>query len=98
MDDVSRGEFGFDAGGALVFAFASREPASGDRFDDFRIGPSRRAFAAERVAALYALVDRLRAARGETNGVEVFAPTGDRSVAFRDLDNIQLEDWLDEEP
>ncbi len=98
MDDVPRGEFAFDAGGALAFTLASREPASGDHFDDVRIGPGRRAFASERAAALHAPVDRLRVAHDETNGVEVFAPTGDRSVAFRDLDNIQLEDWLDEEP
>jgi catechol 2,3-dioxygenase-like lactoylglutathione lyase family enzyme len=91
MDDVPRGEFAFDAGGALVFAFASRKPAAGDRSSDVRIGPGRRPFAAERAAVLHALGDRLRAARGETNGVEVFAPTGDRSVAFRDPDNIQLE-------
>jgi len=36
----------------------------------------------------------LRAAGVETSGVETFAPTGNKYVAFRDPDNIQLEYWL----
>lgn len=44
--------------------------------------------------ALRELADRLIAAGVETKGVEQFNPTGNWYVAFRDPDNIQLENWL----
>ena len=73
-------------------------PPRGTASATFASAPGQRAFAGERAGALHALAYRLRAAPGETNGVEVFAPTGDHDVAFRHPDNIQLECWLDEEP
>ena len=68
----------------------------GERFSEFRIGLDHLAFRAPDEAALHALAARLIAAGVPTNGVEVYAPSGKRYIAFRDPDNIQLEYWLDE--
>jgi catechol 2,3-dioxygenase-like lactoylglutathione lyase family enzyme len=50
-------------------------------------------FTALSEAALQSLAERLQAAGVETKGVETYH-TGNRYVAFRDPDNIQLEYWL----
>ena len=94
MPDVPGGGFFFESGPVWFFFFPSREPIPGDRFSEFRVGLDHLAFAAPNEEALHALAARLQAAGVETNGVEVFAPTGNRYVAFRDPDNIQLEYWL----
>ena len=92
--DVPGGGFYFESGPVWFFFFPSREPIPDDRFSEFRIGLDHLAFTAPSEDALKALADKLQAAGVETNGVEVFAPTGNRYVAFRDPDNIQLEYWL----
>ena len=94
MPHVPGGGFFFAVGGVMVFLFPSRQPATGDRFSEFRVGLDHLAITAPSRAALDALAERLRAAGVETNGVERFAPTGNWYVAFRDPDNIQLEYWL----
>ena len=94
MPDVPGGGFFFPAGGVLIFVFSSRQPAPGDRFSEFRIGLDHLSFVAPSEAALAALATRLLEAGVPTAGVETFAPTGNRYVAFRDPDNIQLEYWL----
>jgi glyoxylase I family protein len=94
MPEDPDGSFYFGVGGVMFFLFPSRQPPAGDRFSEFRIGLDHLAFTAPSLEALHALVDKLRAAGVETNGVEQFAPTGNWYVAFRDPDNIQLEYWL----
>jgi catechol 2,3-dioxygenase-like lactoylglutathione lyase family enzyme len=44
--------------------------------------------------ALPEVADRLVTAGVDTKGVEQFGHPGNRYVAFRDPDNIQLEYWL----
>ncbi len=94
MPDVPGGGFFFTAGGVMFFCFASREPVAGDRFSEFRIGLDHLAFTAPSREALDALADQLARAGVATRGVDLFAPTGNWYIAFRDPDNIQLEYWL----
>lgn len=89
------GGFYFEVGGVSIWFFASSQPIAGDRFSEFRIGLDHLSFTAPSEAALHDLANRLTAAGVDTKGVEVFAPTGNKYVAFRDPDNIQLEYWLD---
>lgn len=90
--DIADG-FYFLSGGVAFFFFQSNQPISGDRFNEFRIGLDHLAFTAPNEAALQNLADRLRKSGVVTNGVEVYH-TGNKYVAFRDPDNIQLEYWL----
>jgi glyoxylase I family protein len=85
--------FYFASGGVAFFLFPSRQPRPDDRFDEFRIGLDHLAFAAPSEAALQTLAGKLKAAGVETQGVEQYH-TGNKYVAFRDPDNIQLEYWL----
>jgi catechol 2,3-dioxygenase-like lactoylglutathione lyase family enzyme len=96
MEEDPDKSFLFASGGVYFFFFPSRHPAPGDRFNEFRIGLDHLAFTAPSEKALHELADKLKAAGVPTQGVEVFAPTGNRYVAFRDPDNIQLEYWLPE--
>lgn len=92
-DDPSMG-FWFTSGSIAFFMMPSREPIPGDRFSEFRIGLDHIAFSAPNEAALNELAATLIAGGVDTKGVETFS-TGNRYVAFRDPDNIQLEYWLD---
>lgn len=84
----------FIIGDVEIFLVSHKQNTPGDRFSEFRLGLDHLAFAAPDEAALHALADQLKAAGVPTNGVETFAPTGNRYVSFRDPDNIQLEFWL----
>jgi catechol 2,3-dioxygenase-like lactoylglutathione lyase family enzyme len=86
--------FYFMAGDTAVMFYASRQPQSGDRFSEFRVGLDHLSFTSESQEALDAMAARLKDAGVETNGVEVFKATGNYYIAFRDPDNIQLEFWL----
>ncbi len=88
----------FILNGVEVFLVAHKQNTPGDRFSEFRLGLDHLAFGAPDEAALQELADQLKAAGVPTNGVETFAPTGNRYVSFRDPDNIQLECWLDKKP
>jgi len=77
----------------LVIAPPLEGTAAG-RFSEYRIGLDHLAFAAEDRAELDALVERLRAAGVETQGVEIDAVLGKEYVAFRDPDNVQWEAYL----
>jgi catechol 2,3-dioxygenase-like lactoylglutathione lyase family enzyme len=66
-----------------------------DVFSEFRIGLDHLAFTAPSEAALHELADKLIAAGVNTKGVETFF-TGNKYMAFRDPDNIQLEYWMNE--
>ena len=90
--DIADG-FYFVSGGVAFFFFPSNHPLPNDRFNEFRIGLDHLSFAAPNEAALYSLADKLRASGVETQGVELYH-TGNKYVAFRDPDNIQLEYWL----
>ena len=85
----------FRVGQVEFFIVAHPEGASGDRFSESRIGLDHISFSAPDEAALHTLAEQLKAAGIKTNGVEVFAPSGNQYVSFRDPDNIQLEYWLD---
>ncbi len=92
LKDLADG-FYFESGGVAFFLFPSSKPIAGDRFSEFRVGLDHLAFTAPNETALHALAARLIAAGVETQGVETYH-TGNRYVAFRDPDNIQLEYWL----
>ena len=85
--------FVFVASGVYFFFFPSSHPLPDDRFDEFRIGLDHLAFTAPDEDALHSLAKTLKAAGVETMGVETYH-TGNKYVAFRDPDNIQLEYWL----
>ncbi len=93
--DVSDFEDGlyFEVGGIAFFLFPSNQPLPNDRFNEFRIGLDHLSFTAPNEAALHELASKLIAAGIDTRGVETFR-TGNKYVAFRDPDNIQLEYWL----
>lgn len=90
--DIADG-FYFVSGGVAFFFFPSKQPVPNDRFNEFRIGLDHLSFTATSEQALQALADKLKALGLETQGVEQFY-TGNKYVAFRDPDNIQLEYWL----
>ena len=85
--------FSLLAGGVTIFFFPSNRPIPDDRFSEFRIGLDHLSFNAPSEAALQSLAAKLQSAGLETKGVETYH-TGNRYVAFRDPDNIQLEYWL----
>jgi catechol 2,3-dioxygenase-like lactoylglutathione lyase family enzyme len=85
--------FFFMTGGVSIFFFSPRRPIPDDRFNEFRIGLDHLAFTAASGPALQSLAEKLQAAGVETKGVETYH-TGNKYVAFRDPDNIQLEYWL----
>jgi glyoxylase I family protein len=85
--------FVFATGGVSIFFFPSNQPVAGDRFDEFRIGLDHLSFTAPNEDALRELAEKLQASGVETKGVETYH-TGNKYVAFRDPDHIQLEYWL----
>ncbi len=85
--------FYFISASVSFWFLPSAKPIPNDRFSEFRIGLDHLAFAAPSEEALHALAEKLIATGVETKGVEVFR-TGNKYVAFRDPDNIQLEYWL----
>jgi len=85
--------FLFMTGGVSFFFFPSNHPIPNDRFNEFRIGLDHLSFTAPSEDALYSLAKHLHANDVETKGVETYH-TGNKYVAFRDPDNIQLEYWL----
>ena len=89
--------FFFMTGGVSIFFFSPRRPIPDDRFNEFRIGLDHLAFTAPSESALHSLAEKLQAAGVDTKGVETYH-TGNKYVAFRDPDNIQLEYWLPKEP
>ncbi len=92
VEDFMTGLY-FASGGVQFFLFPASQPIPGDRFNEFRIGLDHLAFAAPSEQALHELADKLIAAGVDTKGVETYS-TGNKYVAFRDPDNIQLEYWL----
>jgi catechol 2,3-dioxygenase-like lactoylglutathione lyase family enzyme len=92
LSDIADG-FYFVCGDVLFFLFPSNHPLPNDRFNEFRIGLDHLSFTAPNEKALQALADKLIASGVETQGVEQYH-TGNKYVAFRDPDNIQLEYWL----
>jgi glyoxylase I family protein len=92
LKNIADGFF-FSIGGVAIFFFSSNQPIPDDRFNEFRIGLDHLAFAAPSEEALQSFAERLQAAGVETKGVETYH-TGNKYVAFRDPDNIQLEYWL----
>jgi catechol 2,3-dioxygenase-like lactoylglutathione lyase family enzyme len=92
IQNIADGFF-FVTGGVAIFFFPSNHPLPDDRFNEFRIGLDHLSFNAPSEAALQSLAEQLKSAGVETKGVETYH-TGNRYVAFRDPDNIQLEYWL----
>ena len=90
--DIADG-FYFVCGGVSIFFFPSNRSLPDDRFDESRIGLDHLSFTAPNEEALQTLADKLHASGIETQGVEQYH-TGNKYVAFRDPDNIQLEYWL----
>ena len=85
--------FFFRVGGVTIFFFPSSHPLPDDRFNEFRLGLDHLSFNAPSETVLYSLAEQLQAAGVDTKGVETYH-TGNKYVAFRDPDNIQLEYWL----
>jgi catechol 2,3-dioxygenase-like lactoylglutathione lyase family enzyme len=92
LEKIADGFF-FVVGGVTIFFFPSSHPLPDDRFNEFRIGLDHLSFTAPSATALQSLAEKLQAAGVDTKGVETYH-TGNRYVAFRDPDNIQLEYWL----
>src|SRR5688500_4720696 len=80
------GGFYFTVGDVTLIFYASRQPVSGDRFSEFRIGLDHLSFTAVDRPALDALAARLIAEGVDTKGVECFESTGNWYIAFRDPD------------
>jgi catechol 2,3-dioxygenase-like lactoylglutathione lyase family enzyme len=78
----------------LVIAPPLEGTAEDDRFSEYRIGLDHLAFAVDDRAELDSLVERLRAAGVETQGVETDFVLGKEYVAFRDPDNVQCEAYM----
>jgi catechol 2,3-dioxygenase-like lactoylglutathione lyase family enzyme len=87
----------FAAGQTVVIL---RRPLEGtpsrDRFSEYRRGVDHVAFAVDDRAELDRLVESLRAAGVETQGVEIEQALGlnKEYVCFRDPDNVQLEFFM----
>jgi len=94
-NSIFAGSYYFVVGGVEIGLIKHSETPANDHFNETRIGLDHLAFKAPSEAALYALADKLKAAGVETMGVEVYSPSGKKSVTFRDPDHIQLEYWLD---
>jgi catechol 2,3-dioxygenase-like lactoylglutathione lyase family enzyme len=92
LETIADGFF-LRTGGVNIFFFPSSHPIPGDRFNEFRIGLDHLSFTATSEDTLQSLATRLLEAGVDTKGVETYH-TGNRYVAFRDPDNIQLEYWL----
>jgi glyoxylase I family protein len=92
VENIADGFF-LVVGGVTIFFFPSSHPLPDDRFNEFRIGLDHLSFTAPSDAALEALAAQLQASGVDTKGVETYH-TGNKYVAFRDPDNIQLEYWL----
>lgn len=92
IEKIADGFF-FVAGGVTIFFFPSSHPLPDDRFNEFRIGLDHLSFTAPSEVALHSFAERLQAAGVNTKGVETYH-TGNKYIAFRDPDNIQLEYWL----
>ena len=92
IKDIADGFF-FVMGAVSIFFFSSNHPLPDDRFNEFRIGLDHLAFTALTEEALQSFADRLLASGVETKGVEIYH-TGNKYVAFRDPDHIELEYWL----
>jgi glyoxylase I family protein len=86
--------FFFVVGGVAIWFLTHPQIPKGDCFSEFRIGLDHLAFKATNEAELKVMADKLIAAGVNTKGVETFV-SGNKYVAFRDPDNIQLEYWLD---
>ncbi len=95
VPDEFGGTFFTVVGGVSIWFVTHDRTPSGDRFSEFRIGLDHLAFTAPSEAALQELADKLIAAGVDTKGAETYF-SGQRYVAFRDPDNIQLEYWLNE--
>jgi glyoxylase I family protein len=90
-------------GGSMFYCFVGdvsiwfvqhKQIPPGDRFTEFRVGLDHLSFKATNERELQAMAEKLIAAGVNTKGMETFA-TGNKYIAFRDPDNIQLEYWLD---
>jgi glyoxylase I family protein len=86
--------FFFTVGGVSIWFLVHKQTPPGDRFSEFRIGLDHLSFKATTEDELKAMADKLIAAGVDTKGVETFF-SGNKYIAFRDPDNIQLEYWLD---
>jgi len=86
--------FYFPIGGVAIWFLQHKQIPAGDKFSEFRVGLDHLSFKATNEEELQAMAQKLIAAGVNTKGVETFV-TGNRYMAFRDPDNIQLEYWLD---
>jgi catechol 2,3-dioxygenase-like lactoylglutathione lyase family enzyme len=88
------GKMFYIAVGDLTIWFMQHDKTpAGDRFSEFRVGLDHLSFTAPDVETMQALADKLHAAGVQTDDVKTF-PTGNKYMAFRDPDNIQLEYWM----
>jgi glyoxylase I family protein len=78
----------------LILAPPLEGTTDDDRFSEYRIGVDHLAFSVRDRADLESLVDRLRAAGVETEGIERDPLLDKEYVAFRDPDNVQCEAYM----
>ena len=87
----------FQSGNTIVVLRPPLEGTpAGDRFSEYRIGVDHLAFGVDDRAELEQLVERLREAGVETEGIEVEPALNlnKEYVCFRDPDNVQLEFFM----
>jgi glyoxylase I family protein len=89
-------DFFFFTAGSTLMVF--REPLEGtpedDRFSEYRIGVDHLAFAVDDRKELERVVEVLRGAGVQTEGIEVDPVLNKEYVCFRDPDNVQLEFYM----
>src|SRR5579862_6856694 len=86
--------FYFLVGSVSIWFLKHKAMPANDRFTETRLGLDHLSFKATNEADLKAMADKLLAAGVDTKGMETYV-TGNKYIAFRDPDNIQLEYWLD---
>ncbi len=86
--------FFFTVGGVAIWFAQHNQTPQGDRFSEFRVGLDHLSFKATNETELQIMANKLITAGVNTKGVETFV-SGNKYIAFRDPDNIQLEYWLE---
>jgi len=92
VEQAARDRYRFSVGPTrIVLRPPLKGTPAGDRFSEFRVGVDHLAFAVEDPGELEKVVEVLRVAGIETQGIQVEPHLDKRFVCFRDPDNVQWE-------